>query len=281
MSALQESDLYRFRICWHILSQLENAGHKEPSPVSEYSIEHIMPQSIENNSEWKEMLGSNWEEVHQKWLHRLGNLTLTAYNSTYSNKPFEEKKTVPGGFEQSAVRLSEYVKQQTKWTAREMEERGCKLAHRALDIWPHHNADERLLLAEEIRELRTRSAAKKADSINMNASVAKIFYGIRDAIRELGDSIEIVEGSSLCFYNAQSAGFFVETLPMARIVRVLLPIDFEEIDDPEGLAKDATEWKFLPHVTHRDCGVFMNIWNQQEIPKAVALVRQAFNVVEE
>ena len=215
------------------------------------------------------------------WLHRLGNLTLTAYNSTYSNRPFEEKKTVTGGFEQSAVRLNEYVRQQTKWTASEMEERGSILAHRALDIWPHHNADESLVLSEEIRELRTRSAARKADSISMKVSVVEIFCGIRDAIREVGDCIEIVERNSLCFYNAQSAGFFVETLPMASYVRILLPIDFEEIDDSEGLAQDVTAWKFLPYVTHRDCGVFLDIGSQQEIPKAVAMVRQAFNVVEE
>ena len=281
VSALQDSDLYRLRICWHILSQLENAGQNEPSPVSEYSIEHIMPQSIDSVPEWKCMLGKNWEEVHQTWLHRLGNLTLTAYNSTYSNRPFEEKKTVTGGFEQSAVRLNEYVRQQTEWAAFEMKERGSILAHRALDIWPHHNADERLVIAEKIRELRTHSAARKPDSINMDASVAEVLYGIRDAIRELGESIEIVEGNSLCFYDAQSAGFFAETLPMASYVRILLPIDFEEIDDPEGVARDVTAWKFLPNVTHRDCGVFIDIGSQQSIPKAVAMVRQAFNVVEE
>ena len=281
VSALQESNLYRLRICWHILSQLENADQNEPSPVSEYSIEHIMPQSIDSVPEWKCMLGKNWEEVHQTWLHRLGNLTLTAYNSTYSNRPFEEKKTVTGGFEQSAVRLNEYVRQQTEWAAFEMKERGSILAHRALDVWPHHNADERLVLAEEIRELRTRSAARKPDSINVDASVEEVLYGIRDAIRELGESIEIVEGNSLCFYDAQSAGFFAETLPMASYVRILLPIDFEEIDDPEGVARDVTAWKFLPNVTHRDCGVFIDIGRQQSIPKAVAMVRQAFNVVEE
>ncbi len=281
VSALQESDLYRLRICWHILSQLENAGQKEPSPVSEYSIEHIMPQSIDDVPEWKCMLGKDRESVHQMWLHRLGNLTLTAYNSAYSNRPFEEKKTIKGGFEQSAVRLNEYVRKQTKWTASEMEERGNILAHRALDIWPHHNADERLVIAEEIRELRLRSASRKPDSINMDSSVAEVLYGIRDAIRQLGESIEIVEGNSLCFYDAQSAGFFAETLPMASYVRVLLPIDFDEIDDPEGMAGDVTAWKFLPNVTHRDCGVFIDIGNQQSIPKAVAMVRQAFNVVEE
>ena len=280
-SGLQVSDLYRLRICWHVLSQLENAGQNEPSPVSDYSIEHIMPQSIEDVAEWQDMLGEGWEEIHRTWLHRLGNLTLTGYNSTYSNRPFKEKKAVKGGFQQSAVRLNEYVRQQVKWTASEMEERGSILAQRALDIWPHHNADERLVIAEEIRELRTRSAARKADSINMDGSAADILYGIRDAIRELGEAIEIVEGNSLCFYDAQSASFFAETLPMTGYVRILLPIDFEEIDDPEGVAKDVTAWKFLPNVTHRDCGVFVDIGSQQSIPRAVALVRQTFNVVTE
>ena len=282
VSALQESDLYRLRICWHILSQLENAGQNEPSPVSEYSIEHIMPQSIDNIQEWKDMLGrEDWEEVHRTWLHRLGNLTLTAYNSTYSNRPFEEKKALTGGFEQSAVRLNKYVRQQAQWTAAEMEKRSRTLARRALDIWPHHNADERLVIAEEIRELRTRSASRKPDSMNMSTSVAELLYAIRDSIRELGESIGIVERNSLCFYNAQSAGFFAETLPMSSYVRILLPLDFEEIDDPEGVASDVTAWKFLVNVTHRDCGVFIDIWNKESIPKAVAMVRQAFNVVEE
>ena len=280
MSALQESDLYGLRICQHILSRLENAGQGEPSPVSEYSVEHIMPQSIDNVAEWQAMLGSNWEEVHRKWLHRLGNLTLTAYNSTYSNRPFEEKKTVTGGFEQSAVRLNEYVRRQPKWTASEMEERGRRLAHRALDIWPHHDADERHILEDRLRELRQLSATSKPDNISMDASVAAILYGVRDAIRELGESIEIVERNSLCFYDAQSARFFAETLPMAYYVRLLLPLDFEEIVDPEGMAKDVTEWKFLVNVTHRDCGVFIDIENQESIPHAAAMVRQAFNAVE-
>ena len=68
---------------------------------------------------------------------------------------------------------------------------------------------------------------------------------------------------------------------MSGYVRILLPIDFEEIDDPEGVGKDVTAWKFLPNVTHRDCGVFIDIGNQQSIPKAVAMVRQSFNVVSE
>ncbi len=281
MSAIQERDLYGLRICWHILSQLENSEQKEPSPVSEYSIEHIMPQSIDDVPEWKCMLGKNWEEVHSKWLHRLGNLTLTGYNSTYSNRPFEEKKTIDGGFCHSAVRLNGYVRNQAAWTADEMKTRGRLLAHRALDIWPHHNADEGLILAEEIRVLRSRADERQPDSIDMGPKAGEILYGIRDSIRELGESIEIVERRSLCFYSALSAGFFAETLPMSGYVRILLPIDFEEVDDPEGMARDVTAWKFIPNAVNRDCGVFIDVSNLQDIPKAVAMVRQAFNVVAE
>ena len=278
---LKELDLYRIRMCWHILSQLENAGQNEPSPVSEYSIEHIMPQSIDNVAPWKSMLGDDWESVHQTWLHRLGNLTLTGYNSRYSNRPFEEKKTIKGGFEQSAVRLNGYVRNQMQWTVAEMEERGSDLAARAIEIWPHHNADEKLILAADLRDLRARSADRKPESIRMRASVREILYSIRDSVREIGDSIEIVEGRSLCYYDAETADFLVETLPMARYVRILLPIDYEEVHDPDGVAKDVTAWKFLPNVTHRDCGVFMDVWEEASIPKAVALIRQAFNMAAE
>ncbi len=281
MSKLQEIDLYRLRICWHILSQLENAGQNEPSPVGEYSIEHVMPQSIDSVPEWKDMLGQDWEEVHREWLHKLGNLTLTGYNSTYSNRPFQDKKTIRGGFEQSAVRLNRFVARQTEWTASEMEERGRALAQRAIEIWPHHNADEKMVLVEEIRELRSRSALKSLDTSSMSSSVVRILDGMRDAIGQLGESIDVVEGNSLCFYDAQSAGFFAEILPMSGYVRLLLPIDFEEIDDPERMARDVTAWKFLPNVVHRDCGVFVDIESARSIPNAVAMIRQAFNVVEE
>ena len=104
---------------------------------------------------------------------------------------------------------------------------------------------------------------------------------IRDSIRTLGDSIELVEGRSLCFYDAVTANFFAETLPMSGYVRVLLPIDFEEVNDPESMAKDVTAWKFLTYVTHRDCGVFLDVWEKESIPTVVAMVRQAFNVSEE
>jgi Protein of unknown function (DUF1524) len=94
--ALKEGDLYGLRVCRHLLEGLENFGTKEPTDTSSYSIEHIMPQNDRLRAEWRKMLGDNWKDAQKTWLHRLGNLTLTGYNTKYSDRPFDEKKTIAG-----------------------------------------------------------------------------------------------------------------------------------------------------------------------------------------
>lgn len=54
------------------------------------TIEHIMPQTLEDS--WKVELGENYKEIHKNYLHNIGNLILTEFNSEIGNKPFEEKK---------------------------------------------------------------------------------------------------------------------------------------------------------------------------------------------
>lgn len=96
--ALKEGNLYGLRVCRHLIEGLENYGTKEPTDTSDYSIEHIMPQNDRLRAEWRKMLGKNWKNIQKTWLDRLGNLTLTGYNSKYSDRPFDKKKTIPGGF---------------------------------------------------------------------------------------------------------------------------------------------------------------------------------------
>lgn len=134
--ALQERELYPLQICRHILDRLENDRERELSPVGDYSIEHIMPQTL--TTEWRDMLGKDTaDEVHEEKLHRLGNLTLTGFNAEYSNCSFIVKKTMKDGFDESAVRLNRYVRKQSEWTGTQIDERGRLLAQRALTIWPY------------------------------------------------------------------------------------------------------------------------------------------------
>ena len=273
---IQERDLFNLRICWYVLTELENAGYSEPSPTETYTIEHIMPQDIERVREWQEMLGDGWNEIHRTWLHRLGNLTLTAYNSSYKNRPFEEKKTVEGGFNRSSVRLNEYVRDQMQWTKKQMEERGRILAIRALTIWPNHEADEQAILDDKIRELRVLASDRNSDILEMRHHTRELLHAMQNTLRILGDVFEVIVNKSVCCYDS-SARFFLEMLPMAYSVRLLMPLEFDDLLDPNGLAQDATAWKILPNVKHRDCGVLVDIHERSQIPTAMQVVRQAFS----
>ena len=74
-------DVYNFRSRNYLLSRLENHNRKEPVNIDDYTIEHILPQNPELYLEWQQMLGENWKEIQEQYLHTLGNLTLTGYNS--------------------------------------------------------------------------------------------------------------------------------------------------------------------------------------------------------
>ncbi len=123
----------------YIMERLENYSTLEDKDVyghcddGTYSIEHIMPQHL--TPAWIKALGEDYEEIHEMWLHRIANLTLTAYNSKYSNSTFEEKKSMKNGFEDSGIRMNTYIVKKDKWTLAELEERNQYLMGRALEIW--------------------------------------------------------------------------------------------------------------------------------------------------
>ena len=112
--------------------------------------------------DWRRMLGEDWREAQRQWLHRLGNLTLTGYNSSYSDRPFSEKKKIKGGFEESSVRLNKFVREQSAWTPSEMERRGKNLASRAMAVWPPLTVDRTLI--DAAREPEMRQLSKQQDT---------------------------------------------------------------------------------------------------------------------
>ncbi len=124
----------------YLMERFENWGTKEVKDVSQlldngtYSIEHIMPQTLQ--SEWKESLGADYESIHDEWVHRLANLTLTAYNSKYSNSSFLKKRDNPDGFAHSGIRMNQLIAKYNKWTLEEIADRNEKLIDKALRIWP-------------------------------------------------------------------------------------------------------------------------------------------------
>ena len=129
----------------YLFERLENGKSKEKNDVvrnleeGNYTIEHIMPQTL--SAAWKQALGDNWEEIHERWLHTISNLTLSAYNSNYSNKSFQEKKTMENGFLESGIRLNRFISQFDKWGEEELEKRKAELSKKAKEIWEYPITD--------------------------------------------------------------------------------------------------------------------------------------------
>ena len=125
----------------YVFERLENGSSKEKNDVvgniekGILTIEHIMPQTL--SPAWRLALGDEWEAIQERWLHTISNLTLSAYNSNYSNKPFAEKKTMKNGFLESGIRLNHYIAQFDKWGEEELELRKTKLSEMALEIWAY------------------------------------------------------------------------------------------------------------------------------------------------
>ena len=124
----------------YILERFENYGTVEVQNVYKqcddgvYSIEHIMPQHL--TPAWVKELGEDYEEIHETWLHRMANLTLTGYNSKYSNSAFTEKRDMKNGFIDSHLYMNNWIGQQNHWGLAELEARNQMLMQRALKIWP-------------------------------------------------------------------------------------------------------------------------------------------------
>ena len=136
---LQTKDIYHFRLKNYLLEMLENYYHKEPIDImrDNYTVEHIMPQSPELNMTWQKMLGENWREVQKIYLHTLGNLTLTGYNSEMGNKSFEEKLNGENGFKHSHLKLNQYVASCEAWNKKSIQQRTSLLTDLILKIWSY------------------------------------------------------------------------------------------------------------------------------------------------
>lgn len=150
------------------------------------------------------------------------------------------------------------------------------MAARALEIWPHHEADAESIQAAYIRTLRKRASSRKASELEMGDAVRRVLDGIRSSVRDLVDVIEVIEGrKSVCLYGPD---FFAELIPMSYYVRVILPLDFSEVEIPEELTVyDASTWKFVPNRVHTDNDLIADIHNEAEITAVIPMMRQALD----
>ncbi len=150
-------DFYHFKKGKYFLERLENFDTQEPVDTQKCTIEHIMPQTL--TEEWERDLGENFQAIHDKYLHTIGNLTLTGYNEKYSNNSFQEKRDMEKGFKQSPLKLNQSLKDLESFGEKEIEKRANDLADWALKIWTYPKLDAETL--EKYKPKKDKKERKK------------------------------------------------------------------------------------------------------------------------
>ncbi|MED4452505.1 DUF262 domain-containing protein [Metabacillus fastidiosus] len=128
-------DIYNLKVCKFLLDKLINTNSKVILNIDEFTIEHIMPQTNNLSSKWVYALGESWEQVHSKYLHTIGNLTLTRYNGEMGSKFFTEKRDMENGYKGSPCRLNTDLIQLDTWNENEILNRANRLYDMSKDIW--------------------------------------------------------------------------------------------------------------------------------------------------
>ena len=133
--AFIHKDVYTFKKQDYLFLKLENYERsKEPIKSSDYTVEHIMPQKL--TEPWKQELGEEFQRIHEVWLHKIGNLTLTAHNSEYGNRTFKEKRDMDKkGLRFSRFHLNRSFANTEQWNEDTIITRAKELAEKACKIW--------------------------------------------------------------------------------------------------------------------------------------------------
>jgi uncharacterized protein with ParB-like and HNH nuclease domain/predicted transport protein len=269
---LQVRDLYHFggrAAYW--LRRLENHNRKERVAVAEYTIEHILPQNDKLPAKWQADLGSDWKRVQDTWLHTLGNLTLTAYNSSYSDFPFTHKRDMDEkGLRWSPLKLNDGLGHVTVWDEAAIKARAGKLASKAVDVWA-----KPALPAEVLAAYRPKAASQASYTIDDHPHLlVPALRGVFDAFRKEVLALDsCVSEEFLKLYVAYKAETnFVDVVPQAKRLRLSLNMPFSEIDDPKGMCKDVSG---LGRWGNGEVEVGLTAMDQ--LPYVMGLVRQSFD----
>ncbi len=236
---LKVKDIYSSRTRNYLLRKIENFDRKELVNIESYTIEHILPQNPDLSEKWKTELGSNSKEVQEKYLHTIGNLTLTGYNSELSDSTFIEKRDMKGGFRDSPIRLNSDLGKLEHWNEHEILKRAEKLAQTALKIWPYPSIDPELLKKYRKSENKSQKTAYSLqDHIHLKGGTLDLFKQFEKRVLNLDPSIR--EEVLKLYVAFKTSTNFVDVIPRKNELKLAINMHFEEIRDPKHLCQDVT-----------------------------------------
>tara|TARA_R110002095_G_scaffold215750_1_gene210856 strand:+ start:2402 stop:4513 length:2112 start_codon:yes stop_codon:yes gene_type:complete len=264
-------DLYKSRIRTYWLRRLENAERKEKVSIDEYTIEHIMPQNENLSATWKSDLGPEWERIHGTLLHTLGNLTLTGYNSEYSDRPFPEKRDMDGGFKHSPLKLNQGLGALDCWNEIAIKDRAKRLSGLAADIWKYPDLEADTLSAYK-KDPPSKSEYSIEDHPHLvSGKMQQLFEAFRREVLALDPNISEEFLKLYVAYKAETN--FVDVVPQANALRLSLNMKWPELNDPRGLCVDVSgkgRWG--------NGDVEIKLTDPDQLPYVLGLVRQSLDI---
>ncbi|MCQ2937566.1 DUF262 and DUF1524 domain-containing protein [Helicobacter pylori] len=258
-------DFYNFQKKKYFFERLENFERNERVYTHEYTIEHIMPQTL--TEEWKRDLGENFQAIHDKYLHTIGNLTLTGYNQEYSNKSFQEKRDMENGFKQSPLKLNQSLKDDSEsvFGEKEIEKRANDLADFALKIWTYPKLD-----AETLEKYKPKKEKKAYDlsSYKFGSHSRELFDILSKEIKALDE--RITEKFNQEYISYMFDKNFVDIVVQTKDLKLYLNMPFNELQDEKNLARDMTN---KGHLGNGD--IEIKLETKENIPYCLGLIKQA------
>ncbi|GAA9316602.1 DUF262 and DUF1524 domain-containing protein [Helicobacter pylori] len=257
-------DFYNFQKKEYFFERLENFERKERVYTHEYTKEHIMPQKL--TEEWEKDLGENFQEIHDKYLHTIGNLTLTGYNTEYSNKSFQEKQGMEKGFKNSPLKLNQSLKDLESFGEEEIKKRANDLADLALKIWTYPKLD-----AETLEKYKPKKEKKVYDlsSYKFGSHSRELFDILSKEIKAL-DEKRIVENFNQDYISYKFGKNFVDIVVQNKDLKLYLNMKFNELQDEKNLARDMTN---KGHLGNGDIEVKLE--TKENILYCLGLIKQA------
>ncbi len=256
-------DFYHFKKNEYFFERLENFDTKEPVNTKGLTTEHIMPQTL--TEEWERDLGENFQAIHDKYLHTIGNLTRTGYNEDYSNKSFQEKRDMEKGFKQSPLKLNQSLKDLEVFGEKEIEKRANDLADWALKIWTYPKLD-----AETLEKYKPKKEKKAYDlsSYKFGSHSRELFDILSKEIKALDE--RITEKFNQEYISYMFDKNFVDIVVQTKDLKLYLNMPFNELQDEKNLARDMTN---KGHLGNGDIEVKLE--TKENIPYCLGLIKQA------
>lgn len=269
VTELKFRDLYNFRSRSYWLRRLENHDRKERVNVSEYTIEHILPQNNNLNQDWRQALGPNWEKIQQKYVHTIGNLTLTGYNSEYSDKFFTDKRDMKGGFRESPLKLNRGLANLDTWNEETILQRAENLSKEALQVWQYPQLDQTILdqyIKKE--ETLTEYSIDSYEYLKEGSKTHTLFEKLRKEILSLDSEITQEYLKHYIAYKLETN--VIDVVPQKDKLKLFINIKYNELNDPRELCRDVSQ---TGHWGNGDVEVILE--SEEEMDYMISLVRQA------